>query len=206
MKYRTIFNAPKTRATITEPWIYWDDGLTPDELDRLVEYCQRFELQEGTTFEHDNELEVNEQRRKSLIKFHHRTDENGWMFDKLNFIITAANEQFYNFDLNGYECFQYTEYHAEQQGYYDWHMDMCLSHDNANLCETRKLSVTLCLNDDYEGGEFMINASNEKDAITVPTKKGRAILFPSWMLHKVAPVTKGVRRSLVIWVMGPKWI
>jgi len=66
----------------------------------------------------------------------------------------------------------------------------------------------MCVNepgDEYEGGEFQINNSDEKDAETIPTKKGRMILFPSFMIHRVAPVTKGKRKSVVVWVTGPKF-
>jgi len=57
----------------------------------------------------------------------------------------------------------------------------------------------------YEGGEFQINNGQEKDVETIPTKKGRMIIFPSFMIHRVAPVTKGKRKSVVVWVTGPKF-
>jgi PKHD-type hydroxylase len=205
MRYTTIYNDPINRSRITEPWVYWDDAFTGQELDDMLSYFRGFELTPGKTFEEDGEEDLNTDRRRSLVKFHGRNDQTAWIFDRINFIVTAANERFYNFNLNGYETFQYTEYHAEQEGYYDWHMDMCLGHDKANLCDTRKLSLSLCLNDDYEGGEFLINNGSEKDPIRVPTKRGRAILFPSWMIHTVTPVTKSTRSTIVVWVMGPKW-
>ena len=58
---------------------------------------------------------------------------------------------------------------------------------------------------DFEGGDFQINSGQEKDAESVKMKKGDIIVFPSFMLHRVKPVTKGVRKSIVIWVMGPKF-
>jgi PKHD-type hydroxylase len=72
--------------------------------------------------------------------------------------------------------------------------------------EPRKLSLTLLLNDDFEGGEFQVNDGKEEMAITVPMNKGRVVLFPSFMIHRVKPVTKGVRKSLVVWVLGPKFV
>ena len=100
--------------------------------------------------------------------------------------------------------FQYTTY--DKTGKYDWHMDTSLGRDPSNLQETRKLSMTICLNDDYVGGEFQINMGQEKDAQTLPAKKGRAFFFPSFIIHRVAPVKKGVRKSLVVWVTGPKFV
>jgi PKHD-type hydroxylase len=77
-----------------------------------------------------------------------------------------------------------------------------------NDAEPRKLSLTLLLNDDnddFEGGEFQINNGKQETPITVDMFKGRAVLFPSFMIHRVKPVTKGVRKSLVVWVLGPKF-
>ncbi len=65
--------------------------------------------------------------------------------------------------------------------------------------------MTLCLNDGFEGGDFLINEGNQDNAKAVPVKKGRAILFPSFMCHKVTPVTAGTRKSLVLWCLGPKF-
>lgn len=206
MSYNTIINDPTRRSRITEPWVYWDDAFTDKELDDILAYCRKFDLERALTFEENNKLDVNTDRRRSQIRFHTRNEDTAWMFDRLNFIITAANEQFYNFNLNGYESFQYTEYKSDDLGYYDWHMDMCLGHDEGNMIETRKLSMSLCLNDDFDGGEFLINNGSEDEPLKVPTKKGRAILFPSWMIHSVTPVTRGMRSTLVVWVMGPKWV
>jgi len=76
------------------------------------------------------------------------------------------------------------------------------------MVEPRKLSVTVCINEpgtEYEGGEFQINMGNQDKPVTVETKKGRMIIFPSFMIHRVAPVIKGKRKSLVVWVTGPKF-
>ena len=58
---------------------------------------------------------------------------------------------------------------------------------------------------DFEGGDFEINQGQEKDATKVDAKKGRILAFPSFMLHRVAPTTKGKRKSLVFWALGPKF-
>lgn len=204
---RLISNDPWTRSQITEPWVYWDDAFSHDELIQLVDYCSNLPLSPGLTFEGGNaqEGEANLARRRSKVGFSVKDHENAWIFDRLNGIITCANDQFYEFDLNGYREFQYTEYHADEEGFYDWHMDMCLGNDRGSLIETRKLSMTFCLNDDYEGGEFLINTGTQESPMFVPTRAGRAILFPSWMLHTVRPITRGVRKSLVVWCTGPKF-
>jgi PKHD-type hydroxylase len=60
-------------------------------------------------------------------------------------------------------------------------------------------------NYEYEGGEFQIINAEQSEASTVEQKKGRLIVFPSWMVHKVKPVTRGVRKSIVVWVVGPNF-
>jgi len=203
VRYTTIYNNPHDRAIYTFPWVYWDDAFTEDELKKVVEYGDEHGVERGTTLGI-----ADEGVRVSNIKFHERNNENAWIFDKLNFVIQSANEMFYGFELNGYDAFQYTTYNSEETGRYNWHMDMATGKDNIpkDMVETRKLSLTLCLNDEFEGGEFQINDGNQDRPQTLPAKKGRAFLFPSFMIHRVMPVTKGVRKSIVVWVTGPKFV
>lgn len=205
MKYNTIYNDPWNRTKITHPWVYWDNGFTDAEVDKIVAYCEEQGTELGTTFGSKNEEDI-KKHRVSNVKFHNRNSDTAWIFDRLNGIIQSINEQFYGFDLNGYTSFQYTTYQAETEGRYDWHTDMEFGTSLSSDLEPRKLSLTMLLNDDFEGGEFQLNTGKEENAITVPVPKGRIIFFPSFMIHRVKPVTKGIRRSLVVWVIGPKFI
>lgn len=204
MRYNTIYNDPTTRSRVIYPWVYWEDFLSEEELDKIVSYCDSLETTIGTTFGSKIEEEVKE-HRVSDVSFFQRNNDTAWIFDKLNFIIQAANEKYYNFDLNGYSDIQYTTYDSNKIGRYDWHTDIGFGELFDKNSDTRKLSLTLNLNDDYEGGEFEINVGKESNPIKCETKKGRAIIFPSFVVHRVTPVTKGVRKSLVIWVVGPKF-
>lgn len=207
MTYTTIYNDPYARTKYIEPWVYWDDAFTAEEIERIVAYCESFELDYGTTFGTGNKEGAETiGGRVSSVKFHDRNNETAWIFDRLNFVIQAINEKFYNFDLNGYAQFQYTTYDSEKNGHYDWHMDMAMGKTETPHIEHRKLSMTLVLNDTFKGGEFHLNSgSNEGFAEVIEAKKGRIILFPSFLLHKVSPVTMGTRRSMVVWVLGPKF-
>jgi len=203
MKYTTIYNDPTARSRITHGWTHWDDAFTSEELQMIIDYCEAQGTEPGTTF--SGSQEETEKVRRSNVKFHPRNPDTAWIFDRLNFIIQSSNEMFYGYELNGYSDFQYTTYTAEQEGKYDWHMDIGLGHMPANMNETRKLSLSLLLNDDFDGGEFQINDGQEATAPVLPTPKGRALLFPSFMIHRVKPITRGIRRSLVVWVVGPKF-
>jgi PKHD-type hydroxylase len=155
------------------------------------------------------EQPLNEKIRRSRVKFFNRDDYTFPIFDRLNSVIEEINDRYYNFVLNGYNSFQYTEYHHDENGEYNFHMDTGFGNRNGDdQFETRKLSLVMCLNrpnEDFEGGQFYMNQGSEKNAFGVEMKRGRIILFPSFLIHRVAPVTKGIRKSLVIWVTGPKF-
>lgn len=197
-----ITNNPWQKTVVTYPYVWWDKAFTDDELKQIIDYCEDGGLERATIV---GGGDINKIRRCD-IKFHTRNNDTAWFFDRMNTIITSLNDQFYNFDLNGYDVFQYTSYDAKEQGTYHWHMDTIMDDVLPNhMVQPRKLSLTLLLNDDFEGGEFMINMGNETHARHVEIPKGRVIAFPSFMIHSVKPVTKGFRKSAVIWVTGPKF-
>ena len=98
---------------------------------------------------------------------------------------------------------QLTRYVAPA-GHYDFHIDGngYTRPPNNNL--VRKLSASVLLTDpkNFEGGEFEFKFGNNSTDFTVDMDKGDIILFPSYILHRIRPVTKGTRYSLVIWACG----
>ena len=143
---------------------------------------------------------VNTTKRRSKIFWLPKTDEFVDIYKIFQELILKCNEEFYKFKLTEItEHIQYTVYKSEDEGYYDWHVDM-----GPNKAR-RKLSLVCQLSDpsEYEGGELQIHTGN----ISVGEKeKGTVILFPSYLLHRVTPVTKGIRRSLVLWIEGPAFV
>ena len=142
-----------------------------------------------------------------------RSSKVSWLDDKklqtsLSNLITIANEESnWKFSLREFEPLQYTIYNIGD--HYDWHIDSHKKPYENGLI--RKLSFTLCLNDDFEGGEFSIcnpHPISEKTKIyTFDTfKKGTMIVFPSHVWHKVGKVTKGTRKTLVGWVVGTQFV
>jgi PKHD-type hydroxylase len=205
--YNKIYNYPNERSTITYPYCYMDDVFKEEELDNMCHYFSQHEVEPATVISVDKPL--NERVRRSRVKFFNRNDDTFPIFDRLNGVIEEMNDRFYNFILNGYESFQYTEYHHTENGAYNFHMDTTFGERQGEYDYlTRKLSVVMCLNRpdiDFEGGQFHMNTGSENDPLPVEMKKGRIIMFPSFLIHRVAPVTKGVRKSLVVWVLGPKF-
>lgn len=181
------------------PWVGVEDIFSKFELNRIENYCESFNKFDATITDNS---EVNKNFRRSKINFHKPNLENKWIFNKLNDIIQLTNDRYYKFDLTGYNLFQYSTYDSNENGYYNWHTDTFFG-ENKDKHLQRKLSLTLLLNDDFEGGEFSIRYQDEEEII--PCVKGSMILFPSFILHKVKPVTRGIRKSLVVWVDGPKF-
>ena len=105
----------------------------------------------------------------------------------------------------GFEGMQLTEpgqfTHYLTGGFYDWHMDNDVQ--GKHQPPVRKISMTLLLSDPatFEGGELEFM---QKDKIA-KLKQGQAIFFSSWLQHRVKPVTKGERYSLVMWFGGPSF-
>jgi PKHD-type hydroxylase len=211
--YKHISNNPTERSHINYLWAILDNVFDNKELEFIEKYMQKTPLSDPQYFDGKNlkyvSSENEETFRKSKVSFHRPDEKNNWIFEKINYAVEIANDRFFNFELNGYESIQYSEYSYEQSGKYDFHMDMHTSPTiEMSQLETRKLSFGMLLNEpgvDFEGGDFLINTSREKSAHKVDMIKGRLVFFPSFLLHSVTPVTKGIRKSLVCWVSGPKF-
>lgn len=106
-----------------------------------------------------------------------------------------ANNYWWKYNITHANQTEFLIYKPE--GRYTSHVDTFHQHSN----ETRKLTALAFLNDDYEGGRFFIQLSHEK--LYPPQNKGTVLIFPSFMLHGVEPVTKGTRYSCVTWLVGP---
>lgn len=107
-----------------------------------------------------------------------------------------ANRNAWRFDVSHANQAEFLRY--DEAGHYHAHIDTFF--DPAET-ECRKLTVLLFLNDDFEGGRFFVQAAEER--MYPPQSPGTVLIFPSFMVHGVEPVTKGVRRSLVTWLVGP---
>ena len=197
-----IINDVSNRGPIMHPYVYWDGFFTDEEIKLITEYCENKKMEKGAVIGKENEAILNK-IRISNVNFTTPDEENRWIFDKFNFFIQMINEKFYGFDLVGYNSFQFSTYKSKEKGKYGWHTDSFFGREGLNKEGFhRKLSMSFLLNDDFEGGDFEINTGNP---LKVELKKGRAIFFPSFFLHQVTPVTKGTRKSIVIWVDGPRW-
>lgn len=201
MTYNKLINFSLSRQFLFTHSVKVDKFLNEAEIQVVQSFLSDKELTSG-------EVGVSGQvtkQRKSKIHFFGYSKETKWLFEKINRVIETVNEEYYNFDLNGYDSIQYSEYKAEEDGRYDFHIDFVndIIPQNEYDYMTRKLSFSLLLNDDYVGGDFEFLVSSEP--IRHNLKSGDMLVFPSFFLHRVTPVTEGVRKSLVSWVTGPKF-
>ena len=179
---------------------YWfESGLTKEELIKFNNLILNLEYQDATIIGESVSGEKSLDVRSSKIKWIPHSDDWNWLYNKFQDMIAEANDELWNFNIYDIiEEIQYTEYHASDMGHYDWHQD--IGPGDASL---RKISLTVQLTDSnlYEGGDLEIWQGGEVRDKT-PRGSGIVIIFPSYMMHRVTPVTKGVRRSLVLWVGG----
>jgi len=178
----------------TSPY-FINNSFTKEELEWIGNLQELYPYQDASIGE-DNKSQLDESIRKSKIKWIHHDDKSWWLYDKLANYIQEANKS-WGFTINSIiDSIQYTEYY-EGGGHYDWHMDMGDYPNNH-----RKISLTIQLSDPntYEGGdlEFWVGRNPDK----APREQSFAVLFPSYLMHRVTPITKGVRKSLVLWVGG----
>jgi PKHD-type hydroxylase len=208
MVYNKLTNFALSRNFLIHNSIRVESAFSEEEVDLVVASLQSGEKEQGQVGTIEAEAETLLKFRSSKISFINYSKEYSWLFDKFNKIIQNVNEEYYNFDLNGYDYVQYSEYLANENGHYDYHIDLMMDMIPQKEYDFlyRKLSFSLCLNqqgNDYSGGDFKIKTGAEGDSVKL--NKGDMIVFPSFILHKVEPVTEGVRKSLVGWVTGPKF-
>jgi PKHD-type hydroxylase len=181
---------------------YWEGFFSEEELDKILALPQWHEQQEAVVNGDADIGIIDNNIRRSQTAWLQVTSETEWIWRKIANVVGGVNSTFFRFDLTGcYEPMQLSVYKESDGGHYNWHVDSSAFSKKV----PRKLSMSLLLSDpsEFEGGELQVQLS--KEAKVLEAKRGRAWFFPSYVLHRVTPVTKGVRRSLVLWVGGPEF-
>ena len=182
-------------------YYYFEELFTEEELEYIIQWGEVSEQVEGEVGGGADGVHVVPEIRTSKIGWIDISENTKWIFDRLAYGAIEANvDMKWNFDLMGFgDTLQYTQYFGENKGHYSWHADIGpgVSH--------RKLSIIIQLSDeeDYEGGDVEIKIGTRD--LTLPKKKGGVIVFPSFLLHRVLPLTEGNRKSLVAWISGPNY-
>jgi PKHD-type hydroxylase len=191
---------PEQNRLSTQTFTAWADAFTPAELDAIEAYGDRMALEKAILMADSPEKEISDRIRITQTAWMQRNTETAWFYERLEQIVRSLNAQSWKYELNGFsEPFQYTVYRGEEGGHYDWHVD------HGPLKTQRKLSISLQLSDgdSYEGCDLQFMAGNRME--TAPRERGAVIAFPSYVLHRVTPVTRGVRKAVVVWTTGPNF-
>jgi len=178
-------------------WVHKKNAVDESILSTIDDYMDKQNLNQGETV-------GNHECRDSRI--HWMTDQRYQnllmpVYNDITSMVESINDRNWRYIIDGWEPFQYAEYDESYRGYFDWHIDLAIPFKSPSQPLSRKLSFSLGLSDrnDYEGGGLIINFGKEK---TFKLGRGEIVIFPSWMLHKVAPVTTGKRKVIVGWGLG----
>ena len=185
-------------------------AIKPDVCDQIVTDCKQNILKQASVLNREKKGRDDPEIRKTSVHF--IADEKN-KINKLawHFLREANNIQF-NYDLTYFQAIQFAEY--KDGGFYGWHQDASGIDPNN---ETRKLSLTLVLSDpnNFEGGELQFfNGDRPIEDMGQITgeqvqqdiqAQGTVIVFDSHDWHRVTPVVKGVRHSIVCWTVGPNF-
>ena len=177
-------------------YAFWKNAFSKKECQTIINIAKNKGLIEGTTL---NDNKKNE-GRNSKISWLYPSDNIDWVFRRVTDITLNLNERFFKFNLFGInEGFQFTNYKAPS-GKYETHIDRAMN------IPVRKLSISIQLTNPkkYEGGELKLY-NGKKEGSVMDKEQGTLIIFPSYTLHEITPITKGGRDSLVTWVTGKQF-
>jgi len=182
-----------------------EDRLSAPHCDQVIQLGSKYPAKDAYVGYGEKHVERKGLRRSELRWIN---PQEAMVTNLLWYYSNRANRDSFGLDAFWLNDIQLTAYHGEDQGYYNWHQDCFFEQATPYM---RKLSVVIQLSspEDYEGGELMFTTQyvtgwNEEKAQAIK-QKGTVIVFPSFYTHKVNPVTKGTRRSLVAWIEGPPW-
>ena len=192
---------------------YFKSALTPRFCDDVIKYGLQQKDAMARTGGYGNKKLTKQD--VSNLKRKRNSDlvwlDDTWIYKEIHpFVVEANKKAGWNFEWDSSQHCQFTKYKLNQ--YYDWH---CYSFNKiGNNGKIRKLSMTCQLTDgsEYQGGELEFDFRNydppqrDESKHLIKCKeilpKGSIIVFPSFVWHRVKPVTKGVRYSLVVWNQG----
>lgn len=172
------------------PYAYCAGAFTPAECERIIQIGNKRNPTRAETLVDSGDY------RDSEVSWLNPYSDLGWINDRLEKIIVDSNKNYFHFDIFGtVEQYQFCKYSAPG-GKYKKHIDSTYG----GLI--RKLSFTLQLSpsEDYDGGELCLYYGDYPEIC--PREQGFVVIFPSYVLHEVRPVTRGTRYSLVSWITG----
>ena len=209
-------------TALTNEWYYFKKAFDKKTCNKI----KRWASKKWEASSVDTQIGISDEERKTGRKGDYKPDpktrisdvawcNDQWLYDLIwPFMQTANHEGGWRYDIKAAESCQITRY--KKGGFYNFHRDgngdhLSAYHNPQNAFmhgHVRKLSMSVMLNDNFDGGAFEFASYGKENCSITPieAEAGSVIVFPSWMEHRVAPVTKGIRYSLVTWFLGPPFV
>jgi PKHD-type hydroxylase len=184
-----------------QPYYIWNKCADDETVQKFIEVGESLAQIDARIGSGGENSALNASVRVSTLSWIHHNEQSKELYDFIVDKIDRINYHHYGMALTGMESIQYTRYPIG--GHYKFHNDIIHKTENS----MRKLSIVIALSpaDAYDGGELLLMPHGEN-----PTKlkleRGDLIAFPSYIPHKVNPVTAGHRITAVTWVYGPKFV
>ena len=184
---------------LEQTYFAYPRGITKKICNEIIEFGESKRLNEGEIGDNIKVTKIRNSQQCWLDNF--------WIYKEIRPFVWASNKQAkWDFDYDTIELFQFTKYEGNKKQHYTWHSD-----NGRPGKSVRKLSTIILLNDpkDFEVGDlefYNYAPPNHKNKILKTNEikqQGTIITFPSFVIHRVLPVTKGTRYSLVVWHKGP---
>jgi len=169
--------------------------FTDEECNKIIElgYSSNLEYQQSVDAVNKNDF-------NSKMIYLLPSENTNYIYDRLRKLVCQKNKEIWNYNLYDFgEPLKFTEYNYIEKSSTCIHSDL----GKGSITKFRKLTIVVQLSDEntYEGGELMVQFDSK--LIPVSKKRGSVIIFPSFLMHRVMPVTKGIRNSLVTFAFGP---
>lgn len=184
-------------------WQLWHKHLSKRTCEELIQKGLALPSQQGNVGFDGDARSDNSFRRSRIRWVDRRAPGWGWVIELIEHVVLVSNRNAFGFDLDYVHEIQFTEYSADYKGHYHWHEDLDWTN---NKPYQRKLSFVCQLSDPsgYEGGKLELRFPDGEDPPADGlADQGSILVFPSFVKHRVTPITKGMRYSLVTWYEGP---
>jgi PKHD-type hydroxylase len=183
-------------------WVYNDKFYTKEVCDYIIQNALKIEP-EKPTLGYEGKVTDDKYRRSDIRWIKPDNTDFQFLFDDYWRFALSVNKDWFGFNINSLPYLQFTEYDESYQGEYKSHQDVFWINSSSNH---RKLTSIIQLSDEtaYEGGDLILENVSESPPEKIKNQ-GTMLTFPSFIYHRLTPVTKGKRYSLVGWFEGPKF-
>src|SRR6185312_6839283 len=179
--------------------VLWRGLFSTGELDRLERLCDSLALEQARLTGTGHPA-----IRSTQVAWLHRDAATEDLYLRMEAIVLRLNAELFHFELSGLAVMQYALYRQEEAGYFDWHNDYGRYRGDPGQ-EPRKITISLQMSEgaSYDGCDLEVRAAHPVDVAA--RERGTLMAFRANALHRVTPITRGVRKSLVIWAAGPEF-